>query len=83
VSPRRVLGAVVARGDSITDGVGSPVNANARWPNDLARRLDALAGSTLSVVDEGIGGSRVLNALCCGTNAVARFARAVGDRAGL
>jgi lysophospholipase L1-like esterase len=67
-------GAVVALGDSITDGVGSPINANARWPNDLARRLDAHGGARLSVIDEGIGGNRVLNdAICCGMNAVARF----------
>jgi len=30
-------GAIVALGDSITDGVGSLKGANARWPNDLAR----------------------------------------------
>ncbi len=84
LAPARVLGAVVALGDSITDGVGSPVDADARWPNDLARRLDALHGDTLSVVDEGIGGNRVLNnAICCGTNAVARFGRDVVDRAGV
>jgi lysophospholipase L1-like esterase len=83
LSPRRDLGAVVALGDSITDGVGSPVNANARWPNDLALRLDARSGPTLSVVDEGIGGNRVLNdSPCCGVNAVTRFDRDVGDRAG-
>ena len=34
------LGTLVTFGDSITDGVNSTVNANARWPNDLARRLD-------------------------------------------
>jgi lysophospholipase L1-like esterase len=82
LAPRSDLGAVVALGDSITDGVGSPVNANARWPNDLARRLAALRGSTLSVVDEGIGGNRVLNdSPCCGVNAVARFDRDVRDQA--
>ena len=37
-------GTVVAFGDSITDGLQSTVGANLRWPNDLARRLDALAG---------------------------------------
>ena len=54
-------GTVVALGDSITDGVGSTTGADARWPNDLARRLDALAGRTLAVADEGIGGNRVLH----------------------
>ena len=66
-APRRDRGAVVALGDSITDGVGSPLDANARYPNDLARRFAARAGATLSVVDEGIGGNRVLDQTpCCG-----------------
>ena len=70
------FGTVVAFGDSITDGFQSTVGANARWPNDLARRLEALHGPTLSVADEGISGNRVLNdALCCGVNAQARFER--------
>ena len=55
-----MAGTVVAFGDSITDGVGSTVGADARWPNDLARRLDALGGPALSVADEGIGGNRLL-----------------------
>jgi lysophospholipase L1-like esterase len=80
---RRALGSVIALGDSITDGVGSPFDENARWPNDLARRFNALSGSTLAVVDEGIGGNRVLNnALCCGVNAVARFEQDVRDQPG-
>jgi lysophospholipase L1-like esterase len=59
------------------------VNANTRWPNDLARRLDARKGITLSVVDEGISGNRVLNdSICCGVNALARFDRDVVDQAG-
>lgn len=50
---------LVAFGDSITDGYNTPVSANARWPDALARRL--LAGKVpLSVVDAGIGGNRVL-----------------------
>jgi lysophospholipase L1-like esterase len=70
----RAAGTVVAFGDSITDGYHSDVGANARWPNFLARRLDALPGRTLAVVDEGISGNRVLNnSECCGVNALARF----------
>ncbi len=77
-------GTVVTLGDSITDGVGSTTGANARWPNDLARRLDALNGSTLSVADEGIGGNRVLiGARCCGASAEARFERDVLDQPGV
>jgi GDSL-like lipase/acylhydrolase family protein len=83
LAARRDRGTVVALGDSITDGVGSPLDANSRYPNDLARRLAARTGATLSVVDEGIGGNRVINATaCCGVGAVARFRRDVlGDRA--
>lgn len=84
VGPSRVSGTVVAFGDSITDGFQSTVGANARWPNDLARRLDALHGRTLSVADEGISGNRVLNdALCCGVNAEARFQRDALDQPGV
>ena len=79
---RNDLGTLVAFGDSITDGFQSTVNANARWPNDLARRLDA-GRETLAVADEGISGNRVLNdSLCCGVNALSRFDRDVVDRAG-
>jgi lysophospholipase L1-like esterase len=74
LAPPRETGTIVAIGDSITDGVGSTVGANARWPNDLARRLESRPGRTLNVINEGIGGNRVLNdAPCCGVNAVARF----------
>jgi lysophospholipase L1-like esterase len=83
LAPRRVEGTVVALGDSITDGVGTKANADARWPNDLARRLNARTGSTLGVVDAGIGGNRVLNAAaCCGPSAIARFGRDVRDQPG-
>jgi lysophospholipase L1-like esterase len=70
-------GTIVAFGDSITDGVGSEFGANDRWPNYLARRLDAILGDRApGVVDEGIGGNRVLSgSLCFGQSAVARFER--------
>lgn len=84
LSPPRYLGALVALGDSITAGVGSSDNADANWPDDLARRLDRRSGATLSVVDAGIGGNRVLNASpCCGTSAVTRFRPDVLDQAGV
>jgi lysophospholipase L1-like esterase len=83
LGPRRALGTVVALGDSITDGVASPLDKDQRWPNGLAERLNRLSGATLAVVDEGIGGNRVLNdALCCGVNAIARFERDVHDQPG-
>lgn len=62
-------GAVAALGDSITDGyqavpAGAPetlegIDADGRWPDDLARRL-AAAGRPLSVLNLGIAGNRVL-----------------------
>ncbi|QUC62264.1 SGNH/GDSL hydrolase family protein [Streptomyces sp. A2-16] len=58
-------GTVVAFGDSLTDGKNSTADANARWPDFLNRRLRTAlaAGQNLprySVVNEGIGGNRVL-----------------------
>jgi lysophospholipase L1-like esterase len=84
LSPRRYIGAVATLGDSITAGVGSITGAYANWPDDLARRLSALPGDTLSVLNEGIGGNRVLNnSECCGLNAIARFAPDVLDQTGV
>jgi lysophospholipase L1-like esterase len=84
VQPPGAAGTVVALGDSITDGVQSTIGGNDRWPNDLARRLDGLAGPTLAVADEGIGGNRVLTgSRCCGASALARFARDALDQPGV
>ena len=49
-------GAVVAFGDSITDGTASTLNGDDRWPDVLARRLDG----RWSVVNAGIGGNQVI-----------------------
>jgi lysophospholipase L1-like esterase len=69
--------AVVAYGDSITDGAWVTENSNHRWPDDLAVRLhDDPATAALSVLDEGIGGNCVL-IHCVGPNALARFDRDV------
>lgn len=75
--------AIVALGDSITDGHGATVNANNRWPDDLARRLQTAPSTrNLSVLNEGIGGNRVLlDGL--GPNAMARFDRDVLAPAGV
>lgn len=67
--------AVVTLGDSITDGGNSTENANHRWPDGLARRLQQdKALAHVSVLNEGIGGNRVLND-SVGPNAVARLDR--------
>ncbi|HEY5196210.1 MAG TPA: GDSL-type esterase/lipase family protein [Solirubrobacteraceae bacterium] len=55
------VGAVVALGDSITDGEGGPPDRDDRYPDDLARRLLAAPGSPrLTVLDAGISGNRIL-----------------------
>lgn len=70
-------GAVVVLGDSITDGRGSTTNGNDRWPDLLARRLEA-DGRTrgMAVLNQGIGGNRVL-ADGLGPSALARLDRDV------
>lgn len=67
--------AVVTFGDSITDGATSTPDANRRWPDVLAERLDA-AGAKVAVVNQGISGARVLRDRM-GDNALARFDRDV------
>ncbi len=75
--------AVVAFGDSITDGAYATENENHRWPDYLATRLrDNPATANLSVLDEGIGGNCVL-IHCVGPNALARFDRDVLAQAGV
>ena len=62
----RVKGTVVTVGDSITNGDGSTLDANQRWPNYLARRfLAGPAGLEMSVLDVGVGANRVLNDSPC------------------
>lgn len=69
--------AVVALGDSITDGWRSTPNGNDRWPDVLAARLHANAGTEhVGVLNEGISGNRVLN-FGAGPSAMARFDRDV------
>jgi lysophospholipase L1-like esterase len=79
--------AIVTFGDSITDGAFSTRSSNLRWPDDLARRLQTDTNTkTLSVLNEGIGGNRILHDE---TNSVAvpsalkRFDRDVLSQAGV
>ncbi len=80
LAPRKV-GALVAIGDSITDGYGVPPDTNTRWTDVLAARLrnEKLA---LGVVNAGIGGGRMLRD-GLGPNLAARFDRDVLARAGV
>jgi lysophospholipase L1-like esterase len=64
--------AVVTFGDSITDGARSTADANARWPDELARRLAAQKKGAVAVLNAGISGNRVLGD-GAGYSALARF----------
>lgn len=52
--------ALVAFGDSITDGTASTLNGDDRWPDALGRRLHAVYGEGVAVVNQGIGGNQVI-----------------------
>jgi lysophospholipase L1-like esterase len=54
-------GTVAVVGASIEDGVGSTLDANRRWPDVLASRLQSDAAlASIAVVDSGIAGNRLL-----------------------
>ena len=75
--------AVVVVGDSIADGIGSALDANARWPDLLAARL---APSSVAVVNAGIAGNRLLKDASkpfVGASVLARFARDALDKPGV
>jgi lysophospholipase L1-like esterase len=80
--------AVIAFGDSITDGAGSKTDANGRWPDVLAARLAAHPStSSVAVMNEGISGNRLLhdaepNLVIFGQSALARFDRDVAAQPG-
>ena len=75
LAPRDTLG-VVALGDSITDGNISTMDAFCRWPDQLARRLVARAGRSVSVMNNGLGGNRILHDIR-GDSGLRRFDRDV------
>ncbi|MGH9540742.1 MAG: SGNH/GDSL hydrolase family protein [Terriglobales bacterium] len=82
VDVRAAARAVVCLGDSITDGHASTLNGNDRWPDDLAARLKGAAGTgEVGVLNEGIGGNRLLRD-GTGPNALARFDRDVLGQSG-
>ena len=75
-------GSVVTFGPSTTDGDASTVDANLRYPDDLARRLLELpAGQQLSVLNAGISGNQLLaDGGTGGPSGLSRFARDVLDQ---
>ena len=75
--------AIVTFGDSITDGALATKDANHRWPDVLAARLQAdRKTADLGVLNQGIGGNRVLHD-GYGPSALARFDRDVIAQAGV
>jgi len=74
LAPRPVH-AVVAVGDSITDGVGTAPDADARWTDALAARLTAAGGdATMTVLNAGISRNELLSDGVGGPPPQARFA---------
>ena len=79
-------GAIVAFGDSITDGARSTSDTNNSWPALLAARLAAdKATANISVVNEGIGGNRLFTDAVglAGVSALARLDRDVFSHPGV
>lgn len=60
VRPHKETGAVVALGDSITDGWQSTTDRNRRWPDYLAHRLSTSGTPVKGVANAGIAGNKVL-----------------------
>lgn len=75
----RKASAIVAFGDSITDGYGVQPNTNLRWTDGLIERLK---GKNIAVLNLGIGGNRVL-ADGLGPSGVSRFDRDVLSQSGV
>ncbi len=69
-------GGIVALGDSITDGNISTYDAFARWPDQLSRRLIARGGRQFGVMNQGLGGNRIVHDVR-GDSGVRRFDRDV------
>jgi len=81
VSNGSLRGSVATLGASITDGVGTNFDANQRWPNVLANRLNA-AGIGVGVLNQGISGNSSLRD-GAGPSVENRFDRDVLGQAGV
>ena len=75
-------GGVVCIGDSITDGYGSSIDGDCRWPDILAERFQQHGHESLAVVNLGIGGNRILHNRR-GQKLLERFDRDVASLAGM
>jgi lysophospholipase L1-like esterase len=75
VAPKDTLG-VVAVGDSLTDANISTHDGHHSWPSQLARRLAARGGRPIAVMNQGLGGNRILHDVR-GDSGLRRFDRDV------
>jgi lysophospholipase L1-like esterase len=69
-------GTTVAFGDSITEGAGQKSGQYIDYPDKLAQRLAAQGETNIAVVNQGIGGNRILHDMA-GPSALSRFDRDV------
>jgi lysophospholipase L1-like esterase len=75
--------AIVALGDSITDGYATTRDADQAWPTLLAKRLASNKGTRhVAVINQGISGNQVLRD-GAGLSALARLDRDVFGRPGV
>ena len=76
-------GAIVAFGDSITDGVAATLDSDRAWPSLLAAKLSSGGSSPpLAVINLGLSGNRLLRH-GFGVSALTRFDRDVLGQAGV
>ena len=75
VAPQETCG-IVAVGDSLTDANISTHDGHHSWPSQLARRLVALGGAPVAVMNQGLGGNRILHDVR-GDSGLRRFDRDV------
>lgn len=85
------VGAVVTFGGAVTDGNGSTVDTNHRWPDLLSARLnsedrargdDGFRSSRVSVINGGLACNRLIRDFC-GPSALSRFDRDALDQKGV
>jgi lysophospholipase L1-like esterase len=75
VAPNDV-GGIVAVGDSLTDANISTHDGHHSWPSQLARRLIKRGGRPIAVMNQGLGGNRILHDVR-GDSGLRRFDRDV------
>jgi lysophospholipase L1-like esterase len=79
--------ALAVLGDSIASGAVTSMDANRRWPDLLAQRLQAAGAARIGIVNRGIGGNRLLRDPAVqpvfGIAALDRFGRDVLGTAGV